>query len=179
MRVNAAAYRLGHEGESIQYPPRSRRARRRQLSASGFWSGPDAPQLRYLRRHRRQARRAARRVLKCERKGRYSVAKLNEKYGRKGNLMKWREQLNGDCPIDRPLRGPRSTPTCRRCFGGLNSDALAPILLGMSEKRIRGSLVPFWARNRALHYLAGGLRAVRRTPSPIDAGRSRLCWPLR
>ena len=25
----------------------------------------------------------------------------------------------------------------------------------MSRKRIRGSLVPFWARNRALHYLAG------------------------
>jgi hypothetical protein len=26
------------------------------------------------------------------------VAKLIEKHGRKGNLMKWREQLNGDCP---------------------------------------------------------------------------------
>jgi len=25
----------------------------------------------------------------------------------------------------------------------------------MSRKRIPGSLVPFWARNRALHYLAG------------------------
>ena len=25
----------------------------------------------------------------------------------------------------------------------------------MSRKGIRGSLVPFWARNRALHYLAG------------------------
>ena len=35
---------------------------------------------------------------KCERKGRYSVAKLIEKYGRKGNMMKWKEQLNGDCP---------------------------------------------------------------------------------
>jgi hypothetical protein len=31
-------------------------------------------------------------------RGRYSVTKLVEKYGRKGNLMKWREQLNGDCP---------------------------------------------------------------------------------
>ena len=35
---------------------------------------------------------------KCDRKGRYHVHKLIEKYGRKGNLMKWREMLNGDCP---------------------------------------------------------------------------------
>ena len=35
---------------------------------------------------------------KCARKGRYSVRRLIEKYGRKANMMKWREQLNGDCP---------------------------------------------------------------------------------
>jgi hypothetical protein len=35
---------------------------------------------------------------RCSRKGRYSVAKLIEKYGRRGNMMKWCEQLNGDCP---------------------------------------------------------------------------------
>jgi hypothetical protein len=35
---------------------------------------------------------------KCDRKGRYHVHKLIEKYGRKGNLMKWREMLNPDCP---------------------------------------------------------------------------------
>ena len=35
---------------------------------------------------------------KCPRKGRYSVARLIEKYGRSGNMMKWKEQLNGDCP---------------------------------------------------------------------------------
>jgi|GEM_PF-1205733 len=35
---------------------------------------------------------------RCDRKGRYSVAKLIEKYGRKGNMMKWREMLNADCP---------------------------------------------------------------------------------
>src|SRR5262249_15625466 len=34
---------------------------------------------------------------KCARKGRYSVRKLIAKYGRSGNMMKWREQLNGDC----------------------------------------------------------------------------------
>jgi len=33
---------------------------------------------------------------KCARKGRYHVAKLIEKYGRKANMMKWKEQLNGD-----------------------------------------------------------------------------------
>ena len=35
---------------------------------------------------------------KCDRRGRYSVAKLIEKHGRKGNLMVWREMLNADCP---------------------------------------------------------------------------------
>ena len=35
---------------------------------------------------------------KCDRKGRYSVAKLVAKHGRNGNLSKWREQLNADCP---------------------------------------------------------------------------------
>ena len=35
---------------------------------------------------------------KCARKSSYIVAKLIEKYGRRANLMKWKEQLNGDCP---------------------------------------------------------------------------------
>ena len=35
---------------------------------------------------------------KCARKGRYSVPKLIEKYRRKGNMMKWKEQLSADCP---------------------------------------------------------------------------------
>jgi hypothetical protein len=34
---------------------------------------------------------------KCPRKGRYSVHNLIEKYGRMGNMIKWKEQLNGDC----------------------------------------------------------------------------------
>jgi hypothetical protein len=33
---------------------------------------------------------------KCVRKGRYSVRRPIEKYGRKANIMKWKEQLNGD-----------------------------------------------------------------------------------
>ena len=35
---------------------------------------------------------------RCDRKGRYSLARLIEKHGRKGNLMVWREMLNADCP---------------------------------------------------------------------------------
>src|SRR6516225_6347884 len=35
---------------------------------------------------------------KCARKGRYHVDKLIAKYGRNGNMMKWKEQLNADCP---------------------------------------------------------------------------------
>ena len=54
--------------------------------------------------------------MRCERKGRFSVAGLIEKYGRDGHMMKWREQLSGDCPkwdalqLQRPLRPdlPRS-----------------------------------------------------------------------
>ena len=34
---------------------------------------------------------------KCERKGRYHVRKLIEKYGRKGNMSKWVSELEGDC----------------------------------------------------------------------------------
>jgi hypothetical protein len=33
-----------------------------------------------------------------DRKGRYSVRRLIEKYGRKANMVKWKERLNGDCP---------------------------------------------------------------------------------
>jgi hypothetical protein len=40
---------------------------------------------------------------KCDRKGRYHVHKLIEKYGRQGNLMKWREMLTAD--IARRLAG--------------------------------------------------------------------------
>ena len=35
---------------------------------------------------------------RCQRKGRYSVRRLIEKYGRQTNTMKWKEQLNGNCP---------------------------------------------------------------------------------
>jgi hypothetical protein len=34
---------------------------------------------------------------RCSRKGRYRVSQLIEKYGRDASMMKWKEQLNGDC----------------------------------------------------------------------------------
>jgi hypothetical protein len=34
---------------------------------------------------------------KCDRKGRYHVHKLIEKYGRNGNMMKWLTELKLDC----------------------------------------------------------------------------------
>jgi hypothetical protein len=35
---------------------------------------------------------------RCERKGRYNVAKLVAQYGHCGNMSKWVSDLRGDCP---------------------------------------------------------------------------------
>jgi hypothetical protein len=35
---------------------------------------------------------------RCERKGRYVVAKLIAQYGREGNMSEWMSELRGDCP---------------------------------------------------------------------------------
>jgi len=35
---------------------------------------------------------------KCDRKGRYHVHKLIERYGRNGNMMKWRERCSRGRP---------------------------------------------------------------------------------
>jgi len=45
---------------------------------------------------------------KCPRKDRYSVPRLIEKSGRKANMMKWKEQLNGDCPKQDAHETPRA-----------------------------------------------------------------------
>ena len=50
--------------------------------------------LSHLWRHRGQAQRTARRMHQVPPQGPRPI----EKYGRKGNMMKWKEQLNGDCP---------------------------------------------------------------------------------
>jgi hypothetical protein len=39
---------------------------------------------------------------KCDRKGRYHVHKLVEKYGRNGNMPKWLTELKLDCPSVTP-----------------------------------------------------------------------------
>jgi hypothetical protein len=58
-------------------------------------------------------------------RARASVARLIEKYGRRANMIKWKEQLNGDCPkrdehqlhehcdlICRPTEGAVSAGRC-------------------------------------------------------------------
>ena len=55
---------------------------------------------------------------KCDRKGRYSVAKLIAKHGRKGNMPAWVSDLKGDCP-NATLPGSKTVATwcvrtCRR-----------------------------------------------------------------
>jgi outer membrane immunogenic protein len=84
---------------------------------------------------------------RCDRKGRYSVAKLIEKHGRKGNLMVWREMLNADCP----RRDARIHDRFTQPVGSLSVTA--------SEKlkwfgTIRGRVG--LAADRALLYVTGG-----------------------
>jgi hypothetical protein len=63
---------------------------------------------------------------KCDRKGRYSVAKLIAKHGRKGNMSAWVSDLKGDRP-KRDRAGlktaatwcARTCPTCSKT--GLDS----------------------------------------------------------
>jgi hypothetical protein len=61
---------------------------------------------------------------RCERKGRYSVRRLIEKYGRNANMMKWKEQLNGDCPKR------DAVPICRGCSSHAALDSFQPLRSG-------------------------------------------------
>jgi hypothetical protein len=51
---------------------------------------------------------------KCARKRRYNVRRLIEKYGRKANMMKWKEQLNGDWRFDYNVNSGRRADRARR-----------------------------------------------------------------
>ena len=72
---------------------------------------------------------------KCSRKGRYRVHKLIEKYGRKANMMKWKEQLNGDCGSVNVRFAPKATEVLRcrelaRCaITGRERSQQKPVLL--------------------------------------------------
>jgi hypothetical protein len=68
-------------------------------SPDALWQAP-APPFGTIRRVGALTLRRIGRVgsTKCDRKGRYHVHKLIEKYGRQGNMMKWRDMLNADCP---------------------------------------------------------------------------------
>jgi hypothetical protein len=68
---------------------------------------------------------------KCDRKGRYSVAKLIAKHGRKGNMMKWREMLSADCPrrdaTGRTIAATWCAQICRRyCKQSRRDDSAKP-----------------------------------------------------
>src|SRR5262245_6179148 len=72
------------------------------------------------------------------RKGRYSVRKFIEKYGRSGNMTKWREQLNGDCP-KRDASPSKNTPAAflrarhRLADSGLRLDPCAGCRFGLER----------------------------------------------
>jgi hypothetical protein len=58
----------------------------------------------------------------CGRKGHYNVRKLIEQYGRNANMMKWKEQLNGDCPKqDAPQLHGRCDVICTNLLGLIDS----------------------------------------------------------
>jgi hypothetical protein len=61
---------------------------------------------------------------KCGRGGRYGVARLIEKHGRNGNMSKWLEMLNSDCP----KRDARPQDRC---------DLVCPDLEGFAELAAR------------------------------------------
>jgi hypothetical protein len=97
---------------------------------------------------------------KCGRKGRYSVRRLIEKYGRKANMMKWKEQLNGDCP----KRDAHSVGTLR--FG----------VSGSAESLMK---CPRHHHGGALIILTQGRSQLCSSPHPPTADRD-LClarWP--
>ena len=66
---------------------------------------------------------------KCPRKGRYSVAKLIAKHGRKGNMSAWVSDLKGDCPnpdisfvsVTTGLCGPVVVTECAGASGVLDA----------------------------------------------------------
>jgi hypothetical protein len=67
---------------------------------------------------------------RCHRKGRYSVRRLIDKYGRHGNMMKWCEMLNANCPKrDAPQLRERCGPDLPRSAEG----AAPPIATGKAK----------------------------------------------
>jgi hypothetical protein len=82
-------------------------------SASGFMVGPPLPRG-YLTFGDIEGKLDVLRVecTKCDRKGRYHVHKLIERYGRNDNMMKWREMLDADCPKRDARMHDRSDLVC-------------------------------------------------------------------
>jgi hypothetical protein len=123
---------------------------------------------------------------KCDRNGRYHVHKLIEKYGSNGNMTVWRDMLNGDkrdgrlhdrCDWTNAVNDStlaRADPYIWAC--GVGASILS---IGHVTKAHPGAPGPILGAQPRPALSRRQLRAVGRTPSPIDAGRIRLCWPLR
>ena len=100
MHQLARSQRLPIEPKGAQKAPSLIKAGRKRAHrpTARLRSVAHAPNVSDLRRHRRQLDVLRVECTKCDRRGRYSVARLIEKYGRNRNMMKWREMLNADCP---------------------------------------------------------------------------------
>jgi len=122
---------------------------------------------------------------KCARKGRYRVAKLIEKYGRKANMMKWKEQLNGElsegATRDCTIAATWCAPICRRSYDGPPSGCPGEHLLAVTIRPlcrviilIRGDFIASSAlRPRRAH----SLRNKRSAKAPkYFARRRRTSW---
>jgi hypothetical protein len=70
---------------------------------------------------------------KCDRKGRYHVHKLIEKHGRMGNMMKWREMLNADCPKRDGRLNDRCDLVCPESAEGPIARDRSPLLFTSSS----------------------------------------------
>jgi hypothetical protein len=97
---------------------------------------------------------------KCPRKGRYSVRKLIEKYGRKGNLMKWKGSAKRRLPKARCTQPART----------MRSD------LPRSAEGAMKNPDPFWAKRRLLHAVAPRYHSGHEVRRPSTGWETRT-WP--
>jgi hypothetical protein len=98
---------------------------------------------------------------KCLRRGRYGVAKQPDRqYGRNSNMMKWKEQLNGDCPkatIVAKLKAARDRKRAEtgKCGGNRSLAETRPKLVELA-KRLRHARS---GRQRSLRAIGAELAA--------------------
>ena len=103
---------------------------------------------------------------RCQRKGRYSVRRLIEKYGRNANMMKWKEQLNGDCPRrDAPQMHDRCDLVCLLGSSVLRCSIRATLI----SSKLQGA--QFSSQSVSISCEVAGVWSLRRTAT---RGKSRI-----